>query len=376
MELYREDTSVVLRYATHMKSLSRHAVARSSIREGARIIELPAYRDVLIDVLDLSTLSTTETFKDWVACVATAGCLARGDRTLLTQTTGNTGNAIGKYASRLGIRCLILYPAISRRKVKNQVAKLDGIQFIEVDAPEGVLRECFSEIGTRLKIPSVPLLEDQLEGNKLRAYFIREAGRELGRSWEWHAQAISSAYGIFGFYQGVSEIREQDGSTEIGFPRLLGIQQEAVSPYSAAISGIKYEVNADVVEPTLVRSSPSAALIQEMHRICSLTNGIVMRLDNARYFALEKDAIEILETNGVLVDIDSKIGSPRERAGIYALTGVMDAIEKGIIRKGSRVLAVFTGGARSADEEGEYEPSLTADTRNVEDILIRALRLS
>jgi hypothetical protein len=226
----------------------------------------------------------------------------------------------------------------------------------------------------RLKVPSVPLLEDQLEGNKLRAYFVREASRELGRHWEWHAQAISSAYGIFGFYQGVSEIRGQDGSKAIEFPRLLGVQQEAVSPYSSTISGIKSEINADVVEPTLVRSSPSVELIHEMRRICTLTNGTVMRLDNARYFALEKDAIEMLETNGVLVDIDPKVGSPRERAGLYALAGVMEAIDKGIIKKGSRVLAVFTGGARSVSEETGYEPSIMVDTRNVEAILTKALR--
>lgn len=372
MEIYREESSVVLRYASYLKDLEPAILADTSIREGARIIELPSYRDIQIDVLDLSTLSTTGTFKDWVACLAVATCLKRGLDIFVSQSSGNTGNSLGFYAFNAGVRCVILYPVDSRRKIKSQVAALDNVRFIEVHAPEAVIKSHLAEICELSGALWLPLLENQLEGNKLRAYFLRDAGRELDREWDWHVQALSSAYGIFGFYRGVAEIQAADGAAAMRTPKLLGVQQEAVAPYVTAVTGLPERTDIEIVEPTLFRKSPPEAFLQEIRKICSETGGTVARLDNHRYFALEDAAINMLESNGIYIDIDPKSGNPRERAGLYSLTGTLDAIERGTIEAGSRVLVVFTGGAPGL-ESGTFEPEVMVSEETIDNEISAAL---
>lgn len=345
MELYREESSVVLRYAAHVRDLSPSVIASCSIAEGARIVELPGYRDVAIDVLDLSTLSATGTFKDWVACLTVAACQQREVPLFFSESSGNTGNALSMYAAQAGVRCVILYPAACRGKIRDYPATLPNVRLIEVSAPEAVIKSRLAEISGRAGIPWLPVMDGQLESNKLRAYFLRDAARELGREWEWHAQALSSGYGVFGFYRGVAEIQAQHGLDEMRPPRLFGVQQEAVSPYARALAGLPATGGGAMVEPTLFRAAPPEAFVREIRRICAQTAGTVLGMTNGEFFACEPAAIALLEAGGVGVEMDPRTGSPRERAGLYALTGVMHAVDHGTIEPGSRVLVVFTGGA-------------------------------
>jgi threonine synthase len=345
MELYREESSVVLRYAAHVRDLSPSVIASCSIAEGARIVELPGYQDVAIDVLDLSTLSATGTFKDWVACLTVAACQQRGVPLFFSESSGNTGNALSLYAARAGVRCVILYPTACRGKIRDYAATLPNVRLIEVGAPEAVIKSRLAEISGRVGIPWLPVMDGQLESNKLRAFFLRDAARELGREWEWHAQALSSGYGVFGFYRGVAEIQDRDGLAAMRPPRLLGVQQQAVCPYARALADRPVTDGGAMVEPTLFRAAPPEAFVREIRRICAQTAGTVLGVTNEEFFAREPAAIALLEAGGIGVEIDPCTASPRERAGLYALTGVMHAVDHETIEPGSRVLVVFTGGA-------------------------------
>lgn len=373
MELYREESSVVLRYAAHVQDLSPSAIAACSIAEGARIVELPSYRDVGIDVLDLSTLSATGTFKDWVACLTVAACRQREVPLFFSESSGNTGNALSLYAARAGLRCVILYPAACRRKIRDYAAALPNVRLIEVSAPEAVIKARLAEIAARAGAPWLPGMDGQLETNKLRAWFLRDAARELGREWEWHAQALSSGYGVFGFYRGVAEIQAAEGLTAMRPPRLLGVQQEAVSPYARALAGLPPATGGVMVEPTLFRAAPPEAFVGEIRTICAQTAGTVLAVPNEDFFAAEPAAIALLEAGGIGVELDPLTASPRERAGLYALTGVMRAADQGIIAPGSRALVVFTGGAPVAGPQVGLSAAAASRVPATEDTLEAAV---
>jgi threonine synthase len=343
VEIYREENSVIVRYADRLTGISTQYLHLTTLREGARVVQLADYRGVGIDALDLSTLSTTGTFKDWVASIAVAEALVQQHRVVLVQSSGNTGNAVARYASNVGIRCLILYPTRSRRRILPDLACLPGIDFIEVDASEEQIKRALADCSQQLAIPAIPSLHCQYEGNKLRAYFLRDAAAASGRRWDWHVQALSSAYGPLGFYRGVSEIQHRDPSVTTT-PRFLGVQQEAVSPYVAALTGAHSQTEAPMIEPTLFRLALTPALVNQMRRVCTTSNGTVRLLTNKRYLALEQHAIQVLEAAGVAITLDSN-GEPRERAGLYSLAGTYDAIDHGLITPGDRALVVHTGGS-------------------------------
>ncbi|HET9257080.1 MAG TPA: pyridoxal-phosphate dependent enzyme [Pseudonocardiaceae bacterium] len=343
VEIYREEHSVIARYADRLIDIPRQYLCLTTLREGARIVALPDYRGVRIDVLDLSTLSTTGTFKDWVAAIAVAGAIARQQRVVLAQSSGNTGNAIARYASNAGIRCVILYPPPSRRRILPGLARLPGVEFIEIDAPEEQIKRVLADCSRQLEIPTIPSLHCQYEGNKLRAYLLHDAAAASGRRWDWHVQALSSAYGPLGFYRGVSEIQHRNPSIT-ATPRFLGIQQEAVSPYVSALTGTPTQTNAPMIEPTLFRKTLTPALMNQMRHMCATSNGTVRLLTNTSYLALEQHTIHMLNTAGIAITLDSD-GQPRERAGLYSLAGACDAIDHGLIPPGDQALIVYTGGS-------------------------------
>ncbi|MEU8975902.1 pyridoxal-phosphate dependent enzyme [Streptomyces monashensis] len=351
MEVFRQDTSVVLRYAEHVDGVEEAALRRVSQREGARIVRLPPFAGVELDVLDLSTLAHTGTFKDWVACVATARALQARTPIVAAQSSGNTANALASYVSHAGIRSVVLYPPDSRRRIHPHLAAHPLVDFVEVDAGEHRIKQILREVAQAAGVPALPSLTDQYEGNKLRAHLLCDAAKELGHDWDWHVQALSSAYGPLGFYRGVDELGCGPG------PRLLGVQQEAVAPYAEALGGVGTDPTARILEPTLFRRLLTDDLVREVRRLCANTAGTVRMLSNRRYLDSQWRAVQLLEDAGVHVTL-SPDGEPRERAGLYALCGALAAIEDGLVSRGERILVVHTGGSGPACDL--FDPEHTA----------------
>jgi len=368
MELYREDESVVRRYAEHLDGIDPDVLGRLSLREGARIVRLPSYRQVGIDVLDLSTLSTTGTFKDWVACVTVARAVQDGHTVAAAQSSGNTANALATYTSRAGIRLVAMHPPASRRRILPRLARHPRVTFVEVHAPEHQIKEILRAATHATSTPALPRLRDQFEGNKLRAHFLRDAERAVGHGWDWHVQSLSSAYGPLGFYQGLAEARPAGQAV----PRFLGVQQEAVAPYVHALTGAVTDPEAEMLEPTLFRKVLTPELIAQVRDICRQSDGTVRCLPNRSYLSWEPRAIDLLSGVGIEVTRTPE-GRPVERAGLYSLAGTLQAIDDGTIPPGDRALAVYTGGSGPSTEQ--YVPQHVVTQEGATDLLQELLTL-
>src|SRR5262245_46163823 len=107
---------VMKEFAQYLKGVNVGTIHRVSQGEIAQIISKFTYKGRLISFLDLTSLSPTGTFKDWIACLTIAYCLENQIPHLITQTSGNTGNAIATYGSRHSVRTTILYPKASNYK--------------------------------------------------------------------------------------------------------------------------------------------------------------------------------------------------------------------------------------------------------------------
>lgn len=354
------EKSILLRYGANISEIPYARLQQVSIAEGARILDLGTYQDVRIHVLDLSSLSTTGTFKDLLAALTIADCVERGVERIMFQSSGNTGNALSVYAHRQGIKTLFLYPKSSNYKINPDIRHELGTS-VECDVSEPELKRLLAYAAEHFDAEVVPTFSHQILANKLRAYFLEEMRQRTGVSYDWHVQALSSAYGIFGYYAGVSELA---GAAPAKAPKLLGIQQEAVAPFANRFSGeqARGASTAQVIEPTLFRMEPGEKLFSLMQDILAKYGGAITILTNEQYARVSTTAITMLEKAGIRLCRAASDGGGDliERAGVIALSGCLRSIERGEVRPGESALVVFTGGAeRSVVQGGVYRATHT-----------------
>lgn len=344
--------SVVLRYGSALRGVSSNALAAASIREVGRILSLATIDGVHLDVLDLSTGSTTWTFKDWLACVAVARSWERGCTAILFQSSGNTGMALSVYASRLGILPLFIYPERSRYKLDGRLLNGTEAILLEVARSEPEIKRLTGVLAEALHLPQVPDLETQIEANKLRAYLLLDHHRRTGVWHQWHAQALSSAFGPLGMFHGFQELRSSLDRERLAPPRFYGVQQEAVCPWARLFQHPSDKVpssgGAAVIEPTLFRTRPGPDLVRHMDRLLATYGGSITALVNAEYRRFRPRAMALLTEVGLTFGMSTREGRPvqAEQAGVLALCGVLAGLEKGVFRRGERVLVAITGGCR------------------------------
>jgi hypothetical protein len=360
-DTFAETNSVVRRYADATFGSLAGTITAASSREGAAIIGGQEWQGVRLLFLDMSSMSSTGTFKDWVACVTIGCCLEENCQTFITQSSGNTANALAYYAGRAGIEVCILYPAESRYKINSKLAGQDGITFVEVVGGEPMVKLCAEALEDATGLRWLPTLDLQRIGNGLRADFVNEFLAVRGEVIDWHAQALSSAFGPLGFYgrlEVLAERREWHGAV----PRFLGVQQEAVSPYYDQIYGHAAWSDASkmVIEPTLFRSNPGNVLVDGVRRICDASRGRIMVLRNDEYFDRRSAAVGLLEAAGLhptqRKKPDGTFGFLEEAGGI-SVAGVLSEIDAGRIRPGETVLIAVTGGFCPRTDE-LFEPEL------------------
>lgn len=347
---------VIERYGGALLDIPESYLQRSSLREEARILGPVDVDGRELYFLDLSTGTASGTFKDWLACVTVADCLRLGVSQMVTQTSANTGNALGLYASRLGIRLTVFYPARNRYKINPDIANSENCRFVEVDKSEPELKELTWRYARVNRLEAFPTFEHQIEANKLRAYFVRDWCAQNGVRFDWHAQTLSSAYGVFGFYHGLSELGEP-------FPAFLGVQQASLAPFYHHLQGTPPQLDpAGMLEPTMFRTSPGSKLLDRMAEICGSSGGTVVAVSTEAYHRLLPAATAFLEEGGLGMQPSRVIADFSEKSPLLGLMGVLQAIETGRIRAGQKVLLAVTGGVGRVAPR-EFEPRFFINRR-------------
>jgi hypothetical protein len=240
---------------------------------------------------------------------------------------------------------MILYPATSAYKIEPELAQSEFIRLVEVDGSEADLKRFTQEYSTLTSVPWLPDYVTQVESNKLRAHFVTECEAQNNIFFQWHAQALSSAYGIFGFYSGIDDLRRNGYSKP--YPHLLGVQQESVCPFYNYLSSARSDqLIPKMIEPTLFRASPTPAMLETMKSIVELSDGRIVMLPNLVYEQYEDIALQIISEFGIRLSKVQLDGDTvfKEKAGIITMAAVLREIDLGLIPKGDNVLVCLTGG--------------------------------
>jgi threonine synthase len=170
-------------------------------------------------------LNPTGSFKDRGMTVAITDAVHRGAKAVICASTGNTAASAAAYASRAGLRCLVLVP-----EGKVAVGKLAGAlaHRAKVVQVQGSFDDALALVRAASEQMPVALVNSlnpsRLEGQKTVAFEILHV---LETSPDWLALPVGNAGNITAVWKGFCQHHDLHHT---GRPTLLGVQAEGAAP--------------------------------------------------------------------------------------------------------------------------------------------------
>ncbi len=374
------ETSIVLRYRNAVRLDDRperdralkDRLPEASIREGVRIVRLPAYKGVDIHVLDETSGMATGSLKSIDGCLAAARCRAEGIRRIAFESGGNTGSALTRYGRHAGVETFFFCPRENLDLLDGRMFEDPGAHLIAVE-DRGRVKELAALFADAAAVPRMPDKAWRYAAGMFRGLCIREHMLAAGRV-GWIAQAISAAFGPIGIYRALSACR----GDAPGLPRFLGIQQEANCPMFLAWNpgaakrlGAAGRDRGPLLARTMYDDSPDTHRTwHDLRRLLVRTQGDLLTVNEEEFEARIAPSadygslLDLLGSRGIAIGLRS--GRVIEKAGLLALAGTLKAIDAGVVRAPESVLCCLTGGVTGAD--GSARPQrLVRDARDVLD---------
>jgi threonine synthase len=168
----------------------------------------------------------TGSFKDRGMTVAVTLAAARGAKTVICASTGNTSASAAAYAARAGLQCAVLVPRGNIALGKLAQALAHGARLLEVD---GYFDDCLELVRKLADDYPVALVNsinpERLQGQKTAAFEIVD---ELGAAPDVHCLPVGNAGNIAAYWLGYQEYAAAGVSGQT--PRMLGFQAAGAAP--------------------------------------------------------------------------------------------------------------------------------------------------
>ena len=296
-------------------------------------------------------MNPTGSFKDRGMTVAISEAYGRGAKAVICASTGNTAASAAAYASRAGMRCIVIIPAgkVATGKLAGAVAY--GAEVIQIDGSFDDALNLVVAISERNPIALVNSLNPyRLEGQKTAAFEICEA---LGRAPDWLALPVGNAGNISAYWMGFKQLHERKNTS---LPQVLGVQAEGSAPLV-----LGHPVEHPETIATAIRIGKPARAEQALEA-AEESGGRIIAVSDDEILKMQK----LLAANGVWVE-------PASAAGV---AGLAHELERGKIDlKDKVVAAVCTGhGLKDPDIITKDMPKpaiLRAEMSALEDYLAR-----
>jgi threonine synthase len=264
-------------------------------------------------------INPTGSFKDRGMTVAISEAFGRGVETVICASTGNTAASAAAYASRAGLRSIVLIPQGKVAAGKLAGAVVYGAEVIQVDGSFDDALSLVVQISQTTPISLVNSLNPyRLEGQKTAAFEICEV---LQRAPDWLCLPVGNAGNITSYWLGFKQFHTLHQS---GLPRILGVQAEGSAPLV-----IGHPVDHPETVATAIRIGRPARGEQAL-QAAEESNGSIIAVSDAEILAMQWK----LAANGVWVE-------PASAAGLAGLAQQLKA--NCIDLAGKTVVAICTG---------------------------------
>jgi threonine synthase len=176
--------------------------------------------------LKVEGANPTGSFKDRGMTVAISSALAQGTKAVVCASTGNTSASAAAYASRAGLRCIVLIPEGHIALGKLAQALIHGARVLQVRGNFDEALRIVRELPERAPVSVVNSVNPmRIEGQKTAAFEIVDV---LGDAPDVHCIPVGNAGNITAYWRGYCEYQQAGRSTRL--PRMLGFQAAGSAP--------------------------------------------------------------------------------------------------------------------------------------------------
>ena len=276
-------------------------------------------------------LNPTGSFKDRGMTAAITEANARGAKTTICASTGNTAASAAAYSARAGMRAIVIIPAgkVATGKLAGAIAY--GADVIQINGSFDDALALVVQISEKHPIALVNSLNPfRLQGQKSAAFEICDA---LGNAPDWLALPVGNAGNITAYWMGFQQYHQLKDTT---LPRILGVQAAGAAPLV-----LGYPVEHPETIATAIRIGKPARG-EEALAAASESDGRIISASDEEILAAQR----LLADSGIWVE-------PASAAGI---AGLKKEIKSGRFEaKGKTIVAVCTG-------HGLKDPTVITDT--------------
>lgn len=291
-----------------------------SLGEGQTPCVKRKFRGVSVS-LKLEYLNPTGSFKDRGAALSVSHAIQLGFRSVVEDSSGNTGLSVAAYASAAGLNPLVVVPADAPRG-KKLLIELFGGRLVEV----GSRREAAERAASMARKGDTYYVAHAsnpvfVEGVKTIAYELYEE-RCLG---EYLVLPVASGTLLLGAYWGLQELK--DLGLIDSLPKLVAVQGVEVCPLYRAmgLEGVM-RGSSKLLDALRVEAPPR---LEDMKEAVVRTNGLVVVVEDGEV----REALRDLYRAGFAVE-------PSSAAPLAALTRLL---EDGVLDAGDSVTIPLTG---------------------------------
>lgn len=281
----------------------------------------------------------TGSFKDRGMVMAVAKAKEEGSTTIMCASTGNTSAAAAAYAARANMRCIIVIPNGKIAFGKLAQAIMYGAEIYAIEGNFDDALKMVREICDQMPITLVNSVNPyRIEGQKTAAFEICD---QLGKAPDVLAIPVGNAGNITAYWKGFKEYHENH---QTGLPKMHGFEAEGAA---AIVKGHVIE-NPETVATAIRIGNPASWKYAEQAAHES-KGKIDFVTDEEILLAYQW----IARTEGVFA----------EPASCASIAGIQKDVERGLIPKGSKVVAVLTG-------NGLKDPNTAIDVSTIEPIVL------
>ncbi|MBW8011390.1 MAG: threonine synthase [Chloroflexi bacterium] len=310
------------RYA-HLLDLPAHTRAVTLHEGNTPLIPVPRLAEGMGGGFELYVkfegLNPTGSFKDRGMTAAISEALGRGSKAVICASTGNTAASAAAYATRAGLRAVVLIPQgeVAAGKLAGVVAY--GAEVIQVQGSFDEALSMVVQLSEKHPLALVNSLNPyRLEGQKTAAFEICDT---LEAAPDMLCLPVGNAGNISAYWMGFKQYHQKQNTD---LPKLLGVQAAGAAPLVAG-----HPIEQPETVATAIRIGKPARGEQALEAAQESGGRIIAASDE-----------EILAMQGRL----ASEGIWVEPASAAGMAGLAKEIQAGNIDpKGQRIVAVCTG---------------------------------
>ncbi|HRY29697.1 MAG TPA: threonine synthase [Elusimicrobiota bacterium] len=171
-------------------------------------------------------LNPTGSFKDRGMTMAISKALEEKSRAVVCASTGNTSASAAAYASRAGLRCVVLIPAGAIALGKLSQAVMHGAEVYSVAGNFDDALEMVKKVSATGKLTLVNSINPyRIEGQKTGAFEIVD---DLSDAPDFQFMPVGNAGNITAYWKGYKEYSDLKKASRR--PKMMGYQAEGAAP--------------------------------------------------------------------------------------------------------------------------------------------------